>query len=253
MLFFFSGLHSDYHKPSDTWDKINAPRCRAAAGHDRKVALELDDSSRGNRSFVTVARERKSARRRRQRRGGGGGYGPYFGSIPDFGQIGKRRALQRRAAEFARRKGGAEGRRRAGAIRRQKDPQSLRFHRRAARPARSGKSSRSPCCATASRCKALREARAEAREADEREQTAIAEHTFGTHYQSCSCWLALAACLCASCIFPVQSFRRQQARAAVTAATRSPSPAKKHISQISASSLSAAKAPKLISPRTTNT
>ncbi len=30
-LFFFSGLHSDYHKPSDTWDKINAPVCRAPA------------------------------------------------------------------------------------------------------------------------------------------------------------------------------------------------------------------------------
>ena len=25
VLFFFSGLHADYHKPSDTWDKINAP------------------------------------------------------------------------------------------------------------------------------------------------------------------------------------------------------------------------------------
>ena len=25
MLFFFSGLHADYHKPSDTWDKIDAP------------------------------------------------------------------------------------------------------------------------------------------------------------------------------------------------------------------------------------
>jgi hypothetical protein len=24
VLFFFSGLHGDYHKPSDTWDKINA-------------------------------------------------------------------------------------------------------------------------------------------------------------------------------------------------------------------------------------
>src|SRR5262249_396744 len=24
-LFFFSGLHADYHKPSDTWDKIEAP------------------------------------------------------------------------------------------------------------------------------------------------------------------------------------------------------------------------------------
>jgi ribose 5-phosphate isomerase len=23
VLFFFSGLHSDYHKPSDTWDKID--------------------------------------------------------------------------------------------------------------------------------------------------------------------------------------------------------------------------------------
>src|SRR5205823_9288735 len=25
VLFFFSGLHGDYHKPSDTWDKIDAP------------------------------------------------------------------------------------------------------------------------------------------------------------------------------------------------------------------------------------
>src|SRR5580692_5376918 len=25
VLFFFSGLHADYHKPSDTWDKIDAP------------------------------------------------------------------------------------------------------------------------------------------------------------------------------------------------------------------------------------
>src|SRR5207245_3521935 len=24
VLFFFSGLHSDYHKPSDTWEKIKA-------------------------------------------------------------------------------------------------------------------------------------------------------------------------------------------------------------------------------------
>src|SRR6202035_2454739 len=24
VLFFFSGLHSDYHKPSDTWEKINS-------------------------------------------------------------------------------------------------------------------------------------------------------------------------------------------------------------------------------------
>ena len=28
VLFFFSGLHGDYHKPSDTWDKIDGRQCR---------------------------------------------------------------------------------------------------------------------------------------------------------------------------------------------------------------------------------
>jgi Zn-dependent M28 family amino/carboxypeptidase len=32
VLFFFSGLHSDYHKPSDTWDKINAPAAAKSFG-----------------------------------------------------------------------------------------------------------------------------------------------------------------------------------------------------------------------------
>ena len=31
VLFFFSGLHGDYHKPSDTADKINAVGCRQVA------------------------------------------------------------------------------------------------------------------------------------------------------------------------------------------------------------------------------
>ncbi len=36
VLFFFSGLHSDYHKPSDTWDKINAPGGEAARSSCRR-------------------------------------------------------------------------------------------------------------------------------------------------------------------------------------------------------------------------
>ena len=36
MLFFFSGLHGDYHKPSDTWDKIDAPDAATAARPDRR-------------------------------------------------------------------------------------------------------------------------------------------------------------------------------------------------------------------------
>ena len=35
-LFFFSGLHADYHKPSDTWDKIDA------AGAVRLLSLVAD-------------------------------------------------------------------------------------------------------------------------------------------------------------------------------------------------------------------
>ena len=85
-LFFFSGLHADYHKPSDTWDKIDA------AGAVKVLAL-VSDSIDGLREaddrpkFVKVAPNPHG-------QGGVGpvssssstGYGPYFGSIPDFGE-----------------------------------------------------------------------------------------------------------------------------------------------------------------------
>ena len=79
VLFFFSGLHSDYHKPSDTWDKINAPSAARLLDMVDNVALQL---ANGNTppAFQVVAEDKPPAG------GGGGGYGPYFGSIPDFGQ-----------------------------------------------------------------------------------------------------------------------------------------------------------------------
>jgi len=80
VLFFFSGLHSDYHKPSDTWDKIDAP--------DAVKVLDLVDtlttqlaSEAEKPAFQVVAEDQPHGTS-----GGGGGYGPYFGSIPDFGQ-----------------------------------------------------------------------------------------------------------------------------------------------------------------------
>jgi hypothetical protein len=81
VLFFFSGLHSDYHKPSDTWEKINA----GAAVH----LLDLVDnvaekiaSAPERPKFIEVAEDKPTAPG-----AAGSGYGPYFGSIPDFGQI----------------------------------------------------------------------------------------------------------------------------------------------------------------------
>ena len=78
VLFFFSGLHSDYHKPSDTWDKIDSQSAARLVDVVGKTAMELATAS-DRPTFVTVVEDKPLA-------GGGGGYGPYFGSIPDFGQ-----------------------------------------------------------------------------------------------------------------------------------------------------------------------
>ena len=79
VLFFFSGLHSDYHKPSDTWDKINAPSAAKLVDVVGKTAVELA-SAQERPTFIAVVEDKPLA-------GAGGGYGPYFGSIPDFGQV----------------------------------------------------------------------------------------------------------------------------------------------------------------------
>ena len=84
VLFFFSGLHSDYHKPSDTWDKIDAPGAVTLLKLIDEVASRLQESA-DRPQFVRVLPPPGS-------HGAAGepsvgtGYGPYFGSIPDFGE-----------------------------------------------------------------------------------------------------------------------------------------------------------------------
>ena len=81
VLFFFSGLHSDYHKPSDTWDKISPNPAAQLLNIVARLTVELaSDSERP--TFITVVENNPHS----GVSGGGGGYGPYFGSIPDFGQ-----------------------------------------------------------------------------------------------------------------------------------------------------------------------
>jgi len=79
VLFFFSGLHSDYHKPSDTWDKINGASAARLLDMVESVAVQLANTDQPP-AFQVVAEEKPLG-------GGGGGYGPYFGSVPDFGQV----------------------------------------------------------------------------------------------------------------------------------------------------------------------
>ncbi|HSD50711.1 MAG TPA: M28 family peptidase [Candidatus Methylomirabilis sp.] len=80
VLFFFTGPHEDYHRPSDTPDKINA------AGMERVLRLIAGvlRSVVDGPAPVTFARAAPSPPPRS--RGSGTGYGPYFGMIPEFGQ-----------------------------------------------------------------------------------------------------------------------------------------------------------------------
>lgn len=77
-LFFFSGLHSDYHRPTDTADKIDGK------GAIRVLSLvagaaELIANAQSKLVYTEVKEDRP------QTTGGGGSpYAVYFGSVPDF-------------------------------------------------------------------------------------------------------------------------------------------------------------------------
>lgn len=82
VLFFFSGLHADYHKPSDTWDKIDAD---SAAGLLQLVADATRHlvESPTRPQYVRVAAPAMVA----TASASSSGYGPYFGSVPDMSEV----------------------------------------------------------------------------------------------------------------------------------------------------------------------
>jgi hypothetical protein len=88
VLFFFSGLHGDYHKPSDTWDKIEAGPATEVLQLIADVATRID-SDDVRPEFVRVmpaSNPHGGSAGPLTGSAGSGGYGPYFGSIPDFAE-----------------------------------------------------------------------------------------------------------------------------------------------------------------------
>ena len=84
VLFFFSGLHADYHKPTDTWDKIDTANAVQILSLVADIAGHLEtDSTRP--TFVRVQPDPHSGNVAAVSNGKGG-YGPDFGSIPDFAE-----------------------------------------------------------------------------------------------------------------------------------------------------------------------
>ncbi len=87
VLFFFSGLHGDYHKPGDTWDKIDSAAAVEVLSLVADIAGQVDGAPEMPK-FIRVE-PKVSAHggdNAPSSSGGGGGYGPNFGSIPDFAE-----------------------------------------------------------------------------------------------------------------------------------------------------------------------
>jgi len=81
ILFFFSGLHSDYHRPSDTSDKINSDGAVSVLALVAMSAERLANAA--TRPQYTEVREERPANAGIASTSANG-YGPYFGSVPDF-------------------------------------------------------------------------------------------------------------------------------------------------------------------------
>ena len=82
MLHIFTGSHTDYHRPTDTAEKINYDGMVRLARLVADVVRELATAPE-RPAYVEVA-SKQFAR---------GGDRPYFGSIPDFGKPGKGYAI----------------------------------------------------------------------------------------------------------------------------------------------------------------
>jgi S1-C subfamily serine protease len=79
VLHFFTGNHADYHRPSDTWDKLNFEGMSKVS--DLVLASVLGIANRRETiNFVSLPARRPAVEAERP-----AGLGAYLGSIPDYG------------------------------------------------------------------------------------------------------------------------------------------------------------------------
>jgi len=83
-LFFFSGLHTDYHKPSDTADKIDSTDAAQLLTMVAEIADDLREQP--DRPKFVKAAPNPHGGVGGPITGSASGYGPWFGSVPDFGE-----------------------------------------------------------------------------------------------------------------------------------------------------------------------
>jgi Peptidase family M28/PDZ domain/PA domain len=74
VLFFFTGTHTDYHRPTDDWQKINIPGMGRIVDLVEEIAATIVTAPE-RPAYIDVNGQATVDR---------GGSRPYFGSIPDF-------------------------------------------------------------------------------------------------------------------------------------------------------------------------
>ncbi len=77
VLFLFTGAHGDYHRPTDTWEKLNPQGLETVTAFAARIIAAAATET------VPPAYVKLQAPSTRT---GGGGYGPFFGVVPDFGE-----------------------------------------------------------------------------------------------------------------------------------------------------------------------
>ena len=77
VLFFFTDIHSDYHRPSDTWDKLNYPGMELVVRYAGAIATDLDQTA-DKPAYIAVEAPKQQSTGRNSR--------VYMGTIPDFGE-----------------------------------------------------------------------------------------------------------------------------------------------------------------------
>ena len=77
VLFFFTDIHSDYHRPSDTYDKLNYSGMEQVVRYAHAIATDLDQTTE-KPAYVAVEMPRQQMTGRSTR--------VYMGTIPDFGE-----------------------------------------------------------------------------------------------------------------------------------------------------------------------
>lgn len=99
VLHFFTGIHDDYHRPSDDWEKLNIEGMRTIVDILEQIATAVA-TAEVRPDYIEISGSSTLTR---------SGSRPYFGSIPDFGETAEGYAISGVSPDSPADQGGLQG------------------------------------------------------------------------------------------------------------------------------------------------